>query len=323
MNVGLIGCGKRALWYGAICGNIDPNVYAALDPPGYHHMTYYQHVELQVVRATGFRLAKVYDLDRKAASTFSAALQTRPEVCTRLEDVSKGVDLVFIANDAGDGANHLELASPGLNAGVPTFVDRPLAATVKDAKAMVSLAERKRALLLSCSHMRMLAHAGRFKARFAEIGAVETGAVRGHGPNPAHIADGIELALFLFGDEFDGRVECVQGMGRWPLEIMLLRFSKPKTERVLQVLVVNSQSNVPRCSFSAKAVSLGNPLDSPDFNAFVQTEGGLAVMNALKNMLETRKPPLPYSDMIESVAVAEAGRRAHNAASSVLLKELR
>ena len=323
ISVGLIGCNKRALWYGAIFDKIDPNAYAELDPAAYHHMTYYQEVELQIPRATGFGLVKVYDRDEKAASTIAGAFRTRPKVCESLDEATKDVDLVFIANESGDGSGHLELARPGLRKGIPTFIDRPFAAAVKDAKAMIALARRKRVPLLSCSHMRMLPPAARFKNRFAELGPLNVGMVQGHGPNPAHVADGIELALFLFGDEFRGRVASVQSMGTWPLEIMHVRYARQGGRRVLDALVVNSHTSATRYAFWAKARSRRTPVDSPDFDAFAQSEAGLAVMNAVKDMVKTGDPPLPYRDMIESVAATEAGRKAHNKAKPAPLKKLR
>ena len=325
INVGLIGCNRRALWYGAIFDDIDPNAYAALDPATYHHMTYYNYVELQITRAPGFRLAKVYDRDARAAGRVAAAFRTRPEVCNQLDEVSRGVDLVFIANESGDGSDHLELARPGLTKGVPTFVDRPFAATVKDARAMAALARRKRAPLFSCSHIRMLPHAARFKARFAEIGPVANGAVIGHGPNPAHMADGIELALYLFGDDFSGRVHTAQSMGSWPLEIMHLRYVDARSKRVLEAYIINSHTSAARYAFWAKAMGQMKSLlvDSRNWDAFVQWEGGLAVMNAIQEMARSGEAPLPYTQIIESVAVAEAGRKAHNKPHAVRLKILR
>ena len=61
-----------------------------------------------------------------------------------VEAVADAVDLVFIANESGDGRDHLKLATPGLEKGVPTFVDRPFARTVKDAKAMIAPDRPKR-----------------------------------------------------------------------------------------------------------------------------------------------------------------------------------
>jgi len=323
IKVGLIGSNKRALWYGAIFGNIEPRTFEALDPCAYHHMIRYGDVELRIRRATGFELVKVYDRDRKAADTIAGAFRKRPEVCSTLDEVSDDVDLVFIANESGDGGKHLKLAAPGLGKGVATFIDRPFASRVKDAKAMISLARRKRTPLLSCSALRMLPHVARFKARFAELEYVQRGMIEGQGPNPAHIADGIELTLALFGDEFRGRVHSVQSMGSWPLEVMLIQYGAPRAARTLPVLLVNSASQDHRHSFWVRAMSLANPIDTRALDAFVQSEGGLSVMNAIKRMLRTRKPPLPYEQMLESVAVAQAARKAHNRARPIAVNKIR
>jgi Oxidoreductase family, NAD-binding Rossmann fold len=325
INVGLIGCGTRALWYGAIFGDIDPDAYAKLAPGAYHHMTYYMHVEPQVPRAKGFRLTKIYDPDADAAKRIAAAFRGTPDVCESIDDVSKNVDLVFIANDAGDGSGHVSLAEPGLRRGVPTFVDRPFAATVKDAKAMIRLAKRNGAPLLSCSHMRMLPQAARFKARFAEVGPIDQGVVAGSGANPAHVADGVELALFLFGDEFLGRAASVQSMGASPFEVALIEFAKGKAGRSLQVLLHNAAAHDGSAppTFTAKATSQFAPVDSPDFDAFAQTEGGVGVMEALKRMVATGEAPYPHQALVEPIAVMEAGRISHNRTKAIPLPDVR
>ena len=92
---------------------------------------------------------------------------------------------------------------------------------------------------------------------------------------------------------------------------------------MLQTIVVNSHTSPTRNAFWAKARSMRNPVESPTFDAFAQTAGGLAVMAAIKQMVKTGEPPMSYGDMIESVAVMEAGRRAHNRARPVPLKKLR
>ena len=323
IRVGMIRCDKRALWYGAIFDKIDPDAYAELDPPAYHHLTYYSLLELCHKRATGFRLAKVYDRDVTAAARMAAAFGGRPEVCTKLDEVSEGVDLVFIANESGDGRDHLRLATPGLDKNVPTFIERPLARSVKDAKALFRLAGRKQTPLLSCSHLRLLPHAQRFKTRFGELAGVERGVVQGHGPNMAHIADGIQLALFLFGDDFAGGVESVQSMGQGPLETVLLTYTKPRSERMLRALVVNTHCGGARLAFHATASGNFRPIHLDDLDRFIQAEGGLAVMNAIKKMLRNGKSPITENEMVEPVAVMEAARKSHNKPRAVALKTIR
>ena len=325
IDVGLIGCGTRALWYGAIFGDIDPDTYAKLAPAAYHHMTYYMHVAPQVPRVKGFRLAKVYDPNESAAQRVAAAFRGTPDVCESIDEVSKNVDLVFIANDSGDGDTHRASAEPGLQCGVPTFIDRPFAASVKDANAMVALARRNGAPLLSCSHLRMLPQAARFKARFAEVGPIDQGVVVGNGPNPAHVADGVELALFLFGDAFRGRAASVKSMGASPFEVALIEFAKGKSGRSLQVLLHNAAGHDGSAppTFTAKAASQFAPVNSPDFDAFAQTEGGVGVMEALKRMVATDDVPFPHPALVEPVAVMEAGRMSHNKTKAVPLVKVR
>jgi hypothetical protein len=312
IRVGLIGCDKRALWYGAIFDKIAPEKYAQLDPGAYHHMTYYELVNLANKRATGFKLTKVYDEDARAAAQIATAFGGRPKACHRLADAAEDVDLVFIANESGDGSDHLKLAAPGLQKGIPTFVDRPLARTVKDAQAMVRMAKRYKTPLLSCSHMRLLPHVERFKRRFSELEPLDRGIVHGHGPNPAEIADGLEMALFLFGDDFGRHVTSVQSMGAWPLETVLVIYAEPKSKREMYVLSVNSHTSGSRRAYHATASSNLRSVYADNLDAFVQSEGGLAVMNAIKRMIHTGQLPISHNEMIETVAVAEAGRKAHN-----------
>ena len=75
----------------------------------------------------GFQITKVWDEDRRSAEMFSRVFYGRPKVCDRFDQVSDDVDLVFIADCNYDGSDHLELARPGLEKGVSTFIDKPLA----------------------------------------------------------------------------------------------------------------------------------------------------------------------------------------------------
>lgn len=61
-----------------------------------------------------------------------------------------------------DGAKHLEHARPLLEAGKPVLVDKPLAASVADARELLAIAERNSALLLSCSALRFVPEIGHF-----------------------------------------------------------------------------------------------------------------------------------------------------------------
>ena len=60
----------------------------------------------------GFELAKVWAAERDDAEVMVSVFGG--EVCDSFEQCSDDVDLAFIPDCNGDGSNHLELASPGL-----------------------------------------------------------------------------------------------------------------------------------------------------------------------------------------------------------------
>lgn len=71
-----------------------------------------------------------------------------------------------------DGAAHLEHARPLLEAGVPVLVDKPLAASVADARELLEISRRSSALLLSCSALRFVPEIGHFTTAADEGGPV-------------------------------------------------------------------------------------------------------------------------------------------------------
>lgn len=74
------------------------------------------------------------------------------EVVTSPDEVLSKIDGVLVLSLCG--AAHLERARPFLEAGVPTFVDKPFACCSKDASAIVELARQHNATLLSSSALR-------------------------------------------------------------------------------------------------------------------------------------------------------------------------
>jgi len=307
IRVGLVNCDNRAYWYGAIFEDIDPEAFCAFDNAKYHHFTFYNCVELRNRKAEGFKLVKVYDEDPEAAERFRQAMGERPVVSSNLGDVSNGVDLVFICNALGSGAKNLSLAAPGLKKGVPTFIDRPFAETTKDARAMIRLAKKHGAALLSCSHTTMLPQAELFKRRMAEIDMAFRGTVIGHGPEPAAIADTLALALNIFGSG----VKALESMGAWPMEILHLRYEDQEANHGWDVLVTNTEFQAARSALFAYANGVGE-IHFDGANDFNYPEGGWAVMEALRKMVTSGQSPIPHDDMVAAVAVAEAAREVHN-----------
>jgi hypothetical protein len=80
-----------------------------------------------------------------------AAAALIPNVVPRPEDVIGHVDAVIIATD--DGTDHVRRARPFVEAGLPVFVDKPLATSLEELKTFIAW-EKQGAKLLSSSGLR-------------------------------------------------------------------------------------------------------------------------------------------------------------------------
>lgn len=72
-------------------------------------------------------------------------------VCNNLEDMVGAVDAVLLARD--DAEHHEQMAMPFLQAGIPIFIDKPLALSLKDANNML-VAQAHEEQLFSCSSLK-------------------------------------------------------------------------------------------------------------------------------------------------------------------------
>ncbi len=74
-----------------------------------------------------------------------------PNICSNLEDMIGEVQGVLLARDDGD--NHLNMAMPFIEAGLPIFIDKPFALNLKDAKKMINH-QKNENQIFTCSSLR-------------------------------------------------------------------------------------------------------------------------------------------------------------------------
>jgi virulence factor len=121
-------------------------------------------------------------------------------------DLIGKIDAVLI--EANDGNVHRDHALPFLEKGIPTFVDKPFACTLADARAMVDIAQRKHVPLMSCSSLRYAP-----EAIEAKLGKGPAGAVAGvlaYGPASLHARN---PGLFNYGIHVVELVYAIMGPG--------------------------------------------------------------------------------------------------------------
>jgi len=120
------------------------------------------------------------------------------------EELIGKIDGVMI--ESVDGSVHLERVKPFLEAGVPMWLDKPFACSVRDAEAIINLAAKKNVPLFTGSSLRYALEVAEVVANRAEYGApiaVDVYGVQGKNPhNPGWFNYGIhavEMLLTLLG----------------------------------------------------------------------------------------------------------------------------
>lgn len=105
------------------------------------------------------------DRARELAATHDIAT-----IETEVAHLVNQVDAVLIVDDTGGGASHERLATPFLEAGLPTFIDKPMTTDYDEAVRLFDLAARTGAPLMSCSALRFAAELAENQERLSAIG---------------------------------------------------------------------------------------------------------------------------------------------------------
>jgi len=333
IRVGLIRCDTHGAYYAVLMDEHDP---LKLRGPGltherrtryswqdgaayfYHYQRYANPTRMTSRRVPGFRITRVWDHRRDAAEVLSEVFYGKPEVCDTFAEVSDDVDLVFIADCNGDGSDHLKLAAPGLRKGVPTFIDKPLACSLEDALAIVRLAEETATPITSLSILRTVPQAERFRQRFDEIGGANFGIIKGGGSILAGQIHAISLAQHIFGDG----VRSVSCMGEQPLAFIHLDYGRRHGRPRAGVMLNCASGRSPHSAFYASAYGRSGAIHTPPIDDFAFPSGATRNLELIKQMVQTGKPPMPYDEIVETIAVVEAARRSQELGRAVELSEV-
>jgi predicted dehydrogenase len=116
----------------------------------------------------GVRVTHLWTDNPKEAPAVARA-SLIPYVVKNPEDVIGQVDAVLIATD--DGSDHVRRARPFVEAGLPVFIDKPMATTLEELRQFIDW-ERSGARLLSSSGLRYAPELARLIADRASLGEI-------------------------------------------------------------------------------------------------------------------------------------------------------
>ena len=342
IRLGLLRCDIHGYWYGPFLGPCDARLLEKYAHEVHHlFSTLFDPAKLHVGTVSGFELTKVWDAEPQRAEEFAATFLGKPVVCRTIEEMTEGIDAVFIADCSGDGHDHAKLAAPFLKKGIPAFVDKPFATNLKDARKIVNLAKKGGTCVMSASLLEHNPNAKLFRRRFDEIGPVRlvvakgvggyglAGAIHGLGLVRGLLGDGVEWVEAVGHTELDPSAtrelnqgdfaEWTGGKGHVPLTYLHLHY-KTGTE----ALVLNTSGDIfpERCNFYASAYSRQGAIHSPAIGDPEFLPGGETIVKLFRKMVRTGKPVIPYESLLEKIAILDAGRLAQKEGRPVHLKEV-
>ena len=134
--------------WSAIINGYDPAAMAACPYPGI--ITYLGQQPLETMQIPGARVTHLWTDDPADAPKVAAA-SLIPNIVSQPEDVIGHVDAVIISTDDGD--DHIRRVRPFIEAGLPVFVDKPMATNIADLRQFVQW-HQAGATILSTSGMR-------------------------------------------------------------------------------------------------------------------------------------------------------------------------
>lgn len=197
-----------------------------------------------------------------------------------------------------DGAQHREHAVPFLDAGIPVWVDKPLAASTADARAILDAAARSKTLVTSYSAVRWLADSDVLAA--AEVGDLQAVTVTG----PAD-PDSEYSGIFFYGIHVADLAQRLAPGEPGPVEVdrvgstIVARYRSNDVLVMLQLVKPTSDGRVP---FHAEIVGRTG-LVSRD----VQLDAEYVVpgLKVFLEMLASGRRPLDDATMLAPITVLE------------------
>ncbi|MGB5050034.1 MAG: Gfo/Idh/MocA family oxidoreductase [Caldilineaceae bacterium] len=262
------------------------------------------------------QVVKLWGEDHTQAQEKASQYQI-PQVTATPAEAMSGVDLVMICNRYGD--DHTAPARLAIEAGLPTFVDKPFANDFDDVRALVNLAADKGTPLMSCSAVRYAVEVLALQPRLAEFGplnlAVTSGPAAGDFPNPRarhpffYGTHPVELLHTLLGP----RAEAVSTRRTPRCDVGLVHYADGRQG------VINLLQKSPSLYHGAVYGEQGwAEVDIRNWDTFY-----VGTLERVIGMAETNTPPFPIDWAVEVIGILTALlRSAENGGKQISLSEL-
>ena len=245
-------------------------------------------------RLEGAEVVKVWDPHVEWAQRLAEACYI-PEVCETPEECAEGVDAAVIVDD-GSGKQAQYAVAP-LRAGVPTFIDKPIAMTGKAAKAIVDVAKETGTPMMSASSLRYVPDIVKLSEEVADLGDIHLATTICGNELVYYGIHALEMAYAVLGS---GAVSCLN-VGQPGRNIVRVRFENGR-----DLMLMVGERDYMQAGYQINVYGLkGWRSVQPDL-----TDLYLYLLGPFLDMVrDGRKEVVPLDEIVEVIAVLEAGKR--------------
>jgi predicted dehydrogenase len=259
-------------------------------------------------RVKGARVIAIYGHDPKRTAEVAEKGKI-PCIVRHPSEMLGKVDAVLVV--FRHGGLHARYALPFIEAGVPTFVDKPFAAKVSDARRMVRAARKHGTPLTSFSTLRCAPSTVKFlrglSASAPLVGGVSAGPGDADSQYGGFIFYGIH-AIELMQEAFGVGAQRVTAVRHASSVAATVEY---KSGATVSLQVMSNIAYFFHLAVYGKGGAQAAVLDSTGCY-----EAGLEL---ILKMVRTGKEPLPHENMVEAVAIGEAVMKSFQTGKAVKL----
>ena len=252
------------------------------------------------------RVVKVWDADPAAARQLADVCGIESVAATP-EECSAGVDAVLIVDD-GSGAQ-VKYAEHSLRKGVPTFCDKPLAMTAREAQAVAKLVRETKTRFMSASSLRFVPDIVKLREELPALGAVHlASATCGN----ELVYYGIHALSMIYAVLGGGAVSALN-VGQPGSNIVRLRFANHR-----DVVLMVAEKEWMRAGYQINLYGeKGWRSVQPDLKNLYSY-----LLDAFLDLVQTGRESVPVEEEVEVIAALEAGKESLRLNREVTLAEV-
>ncbi len=153
-------------WSAIINGRFD---HGEIVSAGYPAVSDYLEANSDTLGIPGAEVTHIWTQERKLSESIARSSGIS-FICSTIKEMAGSVDAVFLSRD--DPENHVAMAKPFIESGIPVFIDKPLAITREDL-GWFAKKYHEGALIMSGSSMRYSCELRSVKQELASLGKIE------------------------------------------------------------------------------------------------------------------------------------------------------